>query len=361
MELRLDKIPSATGNAALQRTVTLGRWIPARAGTVIAVRVLDEKDRYNQLEDVGGRMMTVHRGDIIAGVLGERRALRGYTGVVPSHITTGDELHLLNLGGVIGRCTSASPDVGPPARVEVLGAVLQSSDPKMPPTVATIRHGPVPLADHLEALPPVVFVVGSCMAAGKTAAACALVREFSAQGLRVGTAKVTGVALRRDTLEMLDHGAVSAYSFVDAGLPSTCGGETASAARGCLNTLTNDGVDVAIVELGDGLLGEYGVMDLLRTPDIAACVGAVVLSASDPVAAWGGARILEGLGLPLVAVTGPATDNLAGSERIDAMLGIAAVNACRRPGALADVVLGALRSAAAPKRTTEPSYLEACA
>ena len=120
-------------------------------------------------------------------------------------------------------------------------------------------------------------------------------------------------------------------------------------------------LDVAIVELGDGLLGEYGVMDLLRTPDIAACVGAVVLAASDPVAAWGGARILEGLGLPLVAVTGPATDNLAGSEKIAAMLGIAAVNACRHPGALAEIVLSALRSGTASKRANKPSYLEACA
>ncbi|MDP6946181.1 MAG: hypothetical protein QF464_18680, partial [Myxococcota bacterium] len=143
--------------------------------------------------------------------------------------------------------------------------------------------------------------------------------------------------------------------------PSTCAGETTSAARGCLNKLAQDGVDVAIVELGDGLLGEYGVMELLRTADIAACVDAVVLAASDPVAAWGGARILEGLELPLSAITGPATDNLAGSERLDAMLGVAAVNACRRPQALADVVLAALRAKSTTRTSHKPSYLEACA
>ena len=40
MQLRLNKIPSATSNVALQRTVTLGRWIPARPGTVMSVAMV---------------------------------------------------------------------------------------------------------------------------------------------------------------------------------------------------------------------------------------------------------------------------------------------------------------------------------
>ncbi len=78
MRLRLDKVASSTRNANLQPWVVVGDDIPAVPGTVVVVRVLDDKAVYNQLEDVNGRMMSVHRGDVLAGVLGERRALREF-------------------------------------------------------------------------------------------------------------------------------------------------------------------------------------------------------------------------------------------------------------------------------------------
>lgn len=343
MRVRIDKISSSTRNAGLHAGVVVGPDIPATAGTVIAVRVLDEKAIYNQVEDVHGRMMTVHAGDVVAGVLGAREALRGYSGVVPESVRPGDILHLLNLGGVIGRCTSYSPDVGPPARVEVLGAVLHF--PELGRRVgvpASIFPGPVALAERLTSLPPVVLIVGTCMHAGKTRAACALVREGTRRGLRVGAAKVTGVALRRDTLEMLDHGAVAAVSFADAGLPSTCGVDVLAVARGCLNAVA-DGTDLLVIELGDGLLGSYGVRDLLSAPDIREAAAAVVLAATDPVAAWGGAQLLDRLGMLPTAITGPATDNEAGNRAIAHHVpGVAVANANRSPVQLADAVLGAL-------------------
>jgi len=355
VRVQLDKIASSTRNVGLHRQVVLGSEIPANPGAVLAVRVLDEKSVYNKLEDVHGRMMSVHRGDLLAGVLGERRALRGYSGEVPDHAAPGDVLHLLNLGGIIGRCTSANPDVGPPARVEVLGAVLQF--PELGRRVgepASIFPGPAPLADTLGPLPPAVFVVGTCMHAGKTAAACTLVRHLTNRGLKVGAAKVTGVALRKDTLEMQDYGALVAYTFADAGLPSTVGGEVARVARGCLNTAASHGVDVLVVVFGDGLLGDYGVMDLLKTTDIAAAGSALVLAANDPVAAWGGVNLLKDLGLAPAVVTGPATDNEAGSARIEELCQVAAVNARTAASRFADAVIEALAVGDARLRTVEP-------
>ena len=115
---------------------------------------------------------------------------------------------------MIGTCTSASPEVGPPARVEVLGGIIAPGSNQWADAVAaSIRPGPVAAADVLLKTPPAVFLLGSCMSAGKTAAAAALVRELTRAGMRVGVAKVTGVALRRDVLDMIDHGAVSAYTF----------------------------------------------------------------------------------------------------------------------------------------------------
>ena len=343
MRLRLDKIASSTRNVALHRDVTVGGPIPAEAGAVVAVRVLDTKTTYNSVEDVHGRMMRIQAGDVVAGVLGSRRALRGFAGDVPESVAIGDTLHLLNLGGVIGLCTSANPDVGPPCRVEVLGSVLRF--PELGRRVgvpASIQPGPVAPLDALPGgLPPLVLVAGTCMHAGKTAAACLLIREATARGLRVGATKVTGVALRRDSLEMSDHGAVRAVTFCDAGLPSTAGVDVVPVARGCIAAVA-PGVDLVVVELGDGILGSYGVDAILADPAIRAVRGALVLAATDPVAAWGGVEWLRREGWNPALVTGPATDNSSGSQRIEALCGLPAVNARSEASRFADTVLSAL-------------------
>lgn len=342
MRLRLDKIASSTANARVKQDVVLGTEIPAVPGTVVVVRVLDEKRVYNKLEDVHGRMMTVHEGDILAGVLGSRHALHGYSGHVPDKVEVGDVLHLLNLGGVIGQVTSGNPQVGPAARVEVLGSVL--TFPEVGRRVgqpATIAAGSVHPAAQLVELPPSIWLVGTSMNSGKTRAACAAVRQAVRAGYKVGVAKLTGVALQADVMGMRDHGAAHAVTFADAGLPSTCGCDVLPVARGCLNHLAGLGVDLMVVELGDGLLGTYGVRDLLSAPDLRASVGALALCASDPVGAFGGKVILEGMGLEVDVLTGPATDNLAGTDSVSG-LGMTAVNAVQDAEAFGQALLRTL-------------------
>jgi len=52
------------------------------------------------------------------------------------------------------------------------------------------------------------------------------------------------------------------------------------------------------------------VQSILQQPDIKDAITAVVLSANDPVAAWGGVKLLrERFSIEPAAVTGPATDN----------------------------------------------------
>ena len=50
---------------------------------MLAVRILADKSTYNTVEDATGRMLSLRAGDVLAGTLGTRRALRGYAGVVP--------------------------------------------------------------------------------------------------------------------------------------------------------------------------------------------------------------------------------------------------------------------------------------
>ncbi|HEX7719041.1 MAG TPA: hypothetical protein VF389_04485, partial [Woeseiaceae bacterium] len=70
---------------------------------------------------------------------------------------------------------------------------------------------------------------------------------------------------------------------------------------------------------------------------------AVVLCASDPVAAWGGAKILrEQYGIEPAVVTGPATDNDVGIQQIAERLSLPAINALTNGVALGDRIVDSL-------------------
>jgi len=353
----LDKIASVTKSVALKREVRLSATIPCEEGIVIAVRVLTDKSVYNQIELPSGRMAQVKRGDIVAGCLGHRHALFGYSGRIPERLAPGDVVHLLNLGGVLGICDSVNPDLGKPFECEVLGAVL--SFPVLgerigrPARIGGERLPERPALD-LKGV-PVVAIVGSCMNCGKTAAACAMVREFAHQGLRIDGLKATGVSLRRDILALEDAGARATAIFTDLGVVSTTAANSAQATRMLLSRLAAQNADAAhrpdliVLELGDGLLGAYGVDAILADPDLRAAFTAVVLAANDPVAAWGGIELLRrDYGIEPVAVTGPATDNAVGVRLIEDRMGVPAANARTAPEALAAMVLAHLGLAPRP-------------
>src|SRR5262245_13195227 len=124
MNVTLDKIASSTLHAELPREVEVGDLNGApREGDVVVVKALQEKSVYDQIELVNGRMAKLSKDDIIAGVLGRRRALHGFVGDLPETLKVGDRVHVLNLGGVIGVCVSGSPIVGKPLMCEVMGSV----------------------------------------------------------------------------------------------------------------------------------------------------------------------------------------------------------------------------------------------
>jgi hypothetical protein len=284
----------------------------------------------------------VKPGDVIAGALGHRKALFGYSGHVPSEAKVGDKLNLLNLGGVIGVHDGGSPDLGVPFVVELLGQVLHF--PFLGERIgvpAHITQGALPVEETLDVRGiPVVAIVGSCMNAGKTAAACSLVQSFTHRGLRVAAGKTTGVSLRRDILSMEDAGARKVLVFTDLGIVTTTPNTAPQAARSILTNLAREKPDAIVLELGDGLLGLYGVNEILSQQEIRASFSAVVLAASDPVAAWGGVQLLrDRYGIEATAITGPATDNAAAARLVEEQAGCIARNARTQADELARIVL----------------------
>jgi hypothetical protein len=144
----------------------------------------------------------------------------------------------------------------------------------------------------------------------------------------VAACKVTGVSLRRDTLAMMDRGACEVADFGDAGFPSTTAGMTPRIAKGLLHKLAQGEPDCIMVEFGDGILGEYGVQDLLRDPDIRRVTKVWIMCASDPVGAWGAKQLMSQVfELPIHVMSGPATDNEVGRAYVREQLGVPALNA----------------------------------
>jgi hypothetical protein len=345
VRITVDKIASSSRNLKLSRTLTLTDDIRCEEGAVLAVRVIGDKSTYNQLEDNHGRWMTLHDGDLVVGVLGKRHALHGYEGVMPERLKVGERINMLNIGGVMGRCVSYNRDVGPPFELEVLGQVLVfpefGSRQGVPAHVRmnAIQGSPDPIKV------PVVYIVGTCMNAGKTLAGCAIVRALHAAGLKVGGAKLTGISLMRDVLSMYDHGAEVIADFTDAGVICSDPAHAAKTARIVLSEIAARGVDVIVAETGDGILGEYGVQAILADPELRALGKAVIFCANDPVGVAGGQReLLESYGLKIDVVAGPATDNRVGIRFIE-RLGLVAHNAKTDPRGLGERVLQLVRGA----------------
>ena len=337
----VDKIASVALAADMGREIRVSPDIPCEEGVLIAIEVLNNKSRYNTLELTSGRMAQIKRGDVIVGALGHRKALFGYSGHLPDRLAPGDVLQLLNLGGVLGVCDSANPNHGRPFDCRVLGVVLEfpylGERIGVPARVAGLPvNDPSPL--DLGGIPVVAFA-GTCMNSGKTAAACAVVSRFRQLGLTVDAFKATGVALQRDILVMEDAGARHTGIFSDHGVVCTTSENAPGLTRKLLLTLAAEAPDAIVFELGDGLLGAYGVEAILMDAEVRRALSAVVLCANDPVGAWGGVKLLrERFQLEPAAVTGPATDNQVGIEIIHQQLKVPAANALTQGAELGDLI-----------------------
>jgi hypothetical protein len=341
----VDKIASITQACALAHELRIDDAIPAEEGVVVVVEILNNKSTYNTLELTSGRMAKVGKGDVVVGALGPRKALFGYSGHVPSSVEPGDIIQMLNIGGVLGICDSATPDKGKPFDCRVLGVVLQF--PFLGERIGVPARVGYRKLQQDAALDtrgvPVVALAGTCMEAGKTAAAAAIVSRMRHRGLVVDAFKATGVSLRRDIMAFEDAGARKSMIFTDLGVVTTSRATGPALTRTMLTELASGKPDVIVFELGDGLLGSYGVDAILECQDIRRALTGVVLSANDPVAAWGGVKLLrERFQVDPCVLTGPCTDNLVGVEIITQQMGVPAFNAISSPAALGDAVIVAV-------------------
>ncbi|NNC65200.1 MAG: DUF1611 domain-containing protein [Gammaproteobacteria bacterium] len=335
-EQKVDHIASSTRRCGLTQDAQCSPYIVSAEGYCVAVRALDHKEVYNQLECVDGTFETISKEDVLVGVLGERQALKGYSGRLPYRIRVGDVLNVLNMGGIIGECTSDHPDLGPALRVEVLGAALVEHDGKK--HHARIQDYSLPPIYSLDHSAPIVLVSGTSMNTGKTLAACEIVSGLTARGFRVAAGKATGAALRRDVRNMSERGAVGVASFSDLGVVASTNKQMAPFAKGLVKYLNDEfQPDVIVLELGDGFIGYYGVDELLLDKELQKHVHANIVAATDLAGVWSADQQFRlRYDAKLHIVTGPVTDNAVGKQYIEQVLGITAINAMQNAPALND-------------------------
>lgn len=324
--IQIDKIGAVTKNLNLAHEESVSDIIPAELGTVLAAEILEDKSVYSELELPSGRFSRLKKGDTVAVALGERAALKGFTGRIPAKVKTGDVIHLLNMGGVAGECTSANTqEVGNPLRIRVLGGitrrgkVLNIADAKTFEASETLNHDI-----------PLIIVTGTSMDSGKTTVAVEVVKTLSRMGLKLGGAKLTGVGALRDLFKMEDYGVSHTASFLDCGIPSTANTDSETirnVAKGALNHLGQHKPDIIMIEFGDGFMGRYGVRAILEDAAIQNNVLLHIGCASDPAGAIKLYELCEGIGLPLDVLSGPVTDNEVGKSLIQEHTGALVYNA----------------------------------
>ncbi len=270
------------------------------AGDLVLCRV-EKLGQHRHLELVTGRRAKLYPGDEIVLAYGNRYAPDQFESEVPEDL---DRCNMVAAGGIASKVISKHGRMKGATIVQPLGLLGD-------------RHGkPINLADFAlpepaphTACPFVVSVLGTSMNAGKTETAAQIIRGLRAAGLRVGACKVTGTGSGGDVWSMNDAGAETVLDFTDAGLASTYLARNEEVVR-VMDTLIGylgaSGVDVVVFEVADGLF-QRETAELVKSPEFADAVDAVVFAAGDAMGSAGGVQWLRSLGLPVRAASGLLT------------------------------------------------------
>ena len=323
--MKVDLISSAAKRVPLESPL---KWSPRETveyGDLVVGRVKRVSPNYPNLEVPGGGQVLLKESKTLVGVLGERRALNGFSGKAPSRLRLGMRLHLLNMGGVIGQCTGFHRNLEWPTEIEYLGTVRGNSG------ALNIKNFALPIVNKLLPQIPVVMVVGTCMDSGKTLVCKQLLKYFSKKGFSISAGKVTGVAAQRDVISMEKSGAKKVLSFFDFGLVSTTGqGSLVPVAHSMVHYLSSSKPDFILLEMGDGIVGAYRGSDLLEDAELMDRCVSIILCANDLMGVWGGLQWItqpDGENQSKVLISGRVTDSTEGVRFIEQNWNLAAANA----------------------------------
>lgn len=288
-------------------------------GDIVLAR-LEKIGKNAGLELPSGRRCTLHEGDLMAVVFGNRYATRQFEGYAQ---IDGDRCHMLSMGGLCGIVSSKHASVSEPSKLRVLGALGDADDRPL-----NLRRYALTPPRALKR-PGIVIVCGTSMDSGKTYTTMSLIVGLKRHGHRVAGIKLTGTAAGRDVWSMADAGASVALDFIDAGWPSTymCSLEDIVEIYDVLiNQAAAKGAEWVVVEIADGLF-QRETSALLQSPRFTATVDAWVLAASEPMAADSAVSVLRDWKIEPVAISGITSMSQLGIQETVEATGIQCLTA----------------------------------
>lgn len=284
-------------------------------GDYVVCKIVTKGSDSFKIELPNGRLRGVMGGESLVGVLGERYATLEATGTWKA-VEEDDILHVLTAGGLLGKLTSKSVYMHEMMTINYLGHALRNGEKlRMEDFVKPVKPK--------EFTVPVVLFVGTSMSAGKTTSARIITNIFKIAGLKVVGAKLTGAGRYKDILAIKDVGADAVFDFVDAGLPSSiCAKDKyLEKVEYMKNLISSIDADVAVIEIGASPLEPYH--GDLAIEAIVKNVKCIILSASDPYAVHG---LMKAFDITPDVVTGISTNTIAGSELVEKLCGVVALN-----------------------------------
>jgi hypothetical protein len=267
----------------------------------LALARLEKIGKNARLELANGRPCTLHEGDLLTVVFGNRYATNQFEGYAGAR---GASCDLMSMGGLAGLVESRHLSIPEPSKLRIVGALGDANGRPL-----SLRSFALSPPARVKNKPRVVVVCGSSMDSGKTHTASSLILGLRKLTDGVAGIKLTGTAAGRDTWSMLDAGACAALDFVDGGYPSTylVGLEELLALHEhLLGHAAERGASWVVVEIADGILqGETAA--LIRSPEFARTVDAWLFAAGDPLAALSGAQLMRSWGIEPAGITGRVT------------------------------------------------------
>lgn len=303
---RIQSAPRAFVTRRVHPGAMLGLETSAapRPGDLVLARV-ERLGHHGKLHLPTGQRRNLFEGDEIVVAYAARYAPRQFEAVVPTRL---EPCHLVAGGGIAARAISWHARIRRgPTTIVPLGLVADAAGRPINLADWALPVGPDPGAER----PTVIAVLGSSMDAGKSTVAAHVVRGLLRLGLRPGYAKLTGTGAGGDVWLASDAGASPALDFTDAGFASTyrvSPHEIEGIARTLMAGLAGARVDVAVLEVADGLL-QPETAAIVRSEWFAGLVDGLLFATADAMAAQAGVEQLRGLNLPIIAAGGRLTSS----------------------------------------------------
>ena len=304
-------------------TINQIKWVvdnkhQLKAGDIVKVKIIEKNDGIlNRLELSNNSVIELDNGHEFIGVIGSRSAVDYLSGRPPTGLSPYSNTYTLSIGGVIGEITNFTKNVYPPPSVQIInfatigGKFLNTIDYYE----KYIKQQDLKPRNNTKA----IVVIGDGRSSGKTTTAGKCIAALKKLNIKLGGAKLTGIARKRDILKFSKQGCDIVTDFIDCGLPSTVIEQEVyeKIISYYIEERFSDEY-LWVCELGGGFLSDYNVETAIRLLSRKVNVVAYIICSKTRIATYGSyilmSNILKELGKEntKIFISGAITNSSAG-------------------------------------------------